>query len=65
MNRLKKSLLLSVIALASFEDTFAQNVTPIQNGTPPKQFELTPEQKEKIIAKGNPKMDNNVVKGYN
>ena len=31
MNRLKKSLLLSVIALASFEDTFAQNVTPIQN----------------------------------
>ena len=50
MNRLKKSLLLSVIALASFEDTFAQNVTPIQNATPPKQFELTPEQNEKRDA---------------
>ena len=30
-----------------------------------KHRDLTPEQKEKIIAKGNPKIDNNVVKGYN
>jgi hypothetical protein len=30
-----------------------------------KHRDLTPDQKEKIIAKGNPKIDNNVVKGYN
>jgi hypothetical protein len=30
-----------------------------------KHRDLTPEQKQKIIAKGNPKIDNNVVKGYN
>jgi hypothetical protein len=30
-----------------------------------KHRDLTPEQKEEIIAKGNPKIDNNVVKGYN
>jgi hypothetical protein len=30
-----------------------------------KHRDLTPEQKQKIIVKGNPKIDNNVVKGYN
>jgi Spy/CpxP family protein refolding chaperone len=50
MNRLKKSLLLGVIAMASFEATYAQNAPAIQNATPPKQFELTPEQKEKREA---------------
>jgi hypothetical protein len=30
-----------------------------------KRRDLTPEQKQEIIAKGNPKVDNNVVKGYN
>ena len=30
-----------------------------------KHRDLTPEQKQEIIAKGNPKIDNNVVKGYN
>jgi hypothetical protein len=30
-----------------------------------KHRDLTPEQKQKIITKGNPKIDNNVVKGYN
>ena len=30
-----------------------------------KHRDFTPEQKEEIIAKGNPKIDNNVVKGYN
>ena len=30
-----------------------------------KHRDLTPEQKQKIISKGNPKIDNNVVKGYN
>jgi hypothetical protein len=30
-----------------------------------KHRDLTPEQKKEIIAKGNPKIDNNVVKGYN
>jgi hypothetical protein len=30
-----------------------------------KHRDLTPEQKQKIIIKGNPKIDNNVVKGYN
>ena len=27
--------------------------------------DFTPKQKEEIIAKGNPKIDNNIVKGYN
>jgi len=30
-----------------------------------KHRDFTPEQKQEIIAKGNPKIDNNVVKGYN
>jgi hypothetical protein len=30
-----------------------------------KHRDFTPEQKEEIIAKGNPKIDNNVIKGYN
>jgi hypothetical protein len=30
-----------------------------------KRRDLTSEQKQKIIVKGNPKIDNNVVKGYN
>ena len=30
-----------------------------------KHRDFTPEQKQKIIAKGNTKIDNNVVKGYN
>jgi hypothetical protein len=30
-----------------------------------KHRDLTPEQKQKIITKGNPKIDNNVIKGYN
>jgi hypothetical protein len=30
-----------------------------------KHRDLTPEQKQEIILKGNPKIDNNVVKGYN
>ena len=30
-----------------------------------KHRDLTPDQKQKIIVKGNPKIDNNVVKGYN
>jgi hypothetical protein len=30
-----------------------------------KHRDFTPKQKEEIIAKGNPKIDNNVVKGYN
>ena len=27
--------------------------------------DFTPKQKQEIIAKGNPKIDNNVIKGYN
>ena len=27
--------------------------------------DFTPKQKEEIIARGNPKVDNNVIKGYN
>jgi hypothetical protein len=30
-----------------------------------KHRDLTSKQKEKIIAKGNPPIDNNVIKGYN
>ena len=30
-----------------------------------KHRDFTPEQKQEIISKGNPKIDNNVVKGYN
>jgi hypothetical protein len=30
-----------------------------------KHRDFTPEQKQEIIVKGNPKIDNNVVKGYN
>jgi hypothetical protein len=30
-----------------------------------KHRDFTPEQKQEIIAKGNPKIDNNFVKGYN
>ena len=30
-----------------------------------KHRDFTPKQKEKIIAKGNPPVDNNVIKGYN
>jgi hypothetical protein len=30
-----------------------------------KHRDFTPEQKENIIAKGNPPIDNNVIKGYN
>ena len=30
-----------------------------------KHRDFTAKQKEEIIAKGNPKVDNNVVKGYN
>ena len=30
-----------------------------------KHRDFTAEQKQKIIAKGNPKIDNNVIKGYN
>ena len=57
MNRLKKSLLLGVIAMASFEATYAQNAPAIQNATPPKQFELTPEQKEKREALKSERME--------
>ena len=27
--------------------------------------DFTPKQKQEIIARGNPKVDNNVIKGYN
>ena len=30
-----------------------------------KHRDFTPEQKERIIVKGNPPIDNNIVKGYN
>lgn len=49
MNLFKKSLL-GIVVMATIENAYSQNVPAIQNATPPKQFELTPEQKEKRDA---------------
>jgi hypothetical protein len=49
----------------SEEQTQPQSNTRLTELNQEKHRDFTPEQKEKIIAKGNPKIDNNVVRGYN
>jgi hypothetical protein len=49
----------------SQEQKQSQASTKLTELNQEKHRDLTPEQKERIIAKGNPKIDNNVVRGYN
>lgn len=42
-----------------------KTATPSKDKKPSKIKDFTAEQKQQIIAKGNPKIDNNVIKGYN
>ena len=42
-----------------------KNTTTEKDKTGHKVKDYTAKQKEQIIAKGNPKIDNNIIKGYN
>ena len=49
----------------SQEQKTTQSNTRLSELNQKKHRDFTNKQKEKIIAKGNPPVDNNVVKGYN
>jgi hypothetical protein len=49
----------------SQEQQTQQSNTRLTELNQEKHRDFTPAQKERIIAKGNPPIDNNIVKGYN
>ena len=49
----------------SQEQKQPQSNTKLTELNQEKHPDFTPKQKEEIIARGNPPIDNNVVKGYN